>query len=138
MARAKVYTGKDFRVALEGPFFERDPAKTVRQNIRGLMEAIASEAEDDIRRQISSRRMPHSTGHSAAHVRGRTKSLSGKQWEVTAVVSMDTRGMDRREAVRTQAAMASIERRWRPFAKTRTNIRRSRAVISANLTKGLT
>jgi len=126
-------------VAFSGPFFARDVRKTVRQNIRSLMQAVAEEGESAVRAEIQSHagQMRHSTGHTAAHVRGRTKSLAGRQWEVSAVVSMDTRGMTAKEAIRTQAAAAGIERRWHPYRRVASALRRAKAVISADLTKGL-
>jgi hypothetical protein len=81
--------------------------------------------------------MPRSTGRSARQVRGRVQSLAGRRWQVTAVVSSDTSGMTRAEAISTKAAGASIERRWHPYRRHASAIRRSRAVLSANLTKGL-
>ena len=33
-------------VRFEGPFFTRDPGKTLRGNVRDMMEALAVEAED--------------------------------------------------------------------------------------------
>lgn len=136
MAR-KVSSSKQLQITLEGPFFERNPTKTFRANVRDMMDALASEAEASVRSDIAGRPMPHSTGHTARHVRGRVSSLIGKPWEVTAVVSMDTRGMTRKEAIRTQAAASSVEGRWHPFRRTASAIRRSRAVISANLTRGM-
>jgi hypothetical protein len=127
------------RVDFSGPFFDRDPVKTIRANIRDMMDRLAEEGERDVVQQIAGRSgsMPAYTGWTASHVRGRTESLSGKRWAVSAVVSMNTAGMDARTAIRTQAATATIEARWHPFRRTTTAIRRSRAVMAANLTKGL-
>lgn len=137
MAR-KVSASKTLQITLEGPFFERDPGKTFRRNVRDLMAAVGDEAEASIRTDIEGRSMRYSTGHTARQLRGRTESLIGRKWETTAVISMDTRGMSRRDAIRTRAAASSIEGRWRPFRRTTGAIRRARAVLSANLTKGLT
>lgn len=127
------------RVDFSGPFFERDPQKTIRDNIGDLMDALALEAERDVVGQIQSKAgaMPRYTGWTASHVRGRTSSIAGKRWALNMVVSMDTRGMGAQRAIRTQAAAASIERRWHPFRRTASAVRRSRAVIYANLTEGL-
>lgn len=138
MARTKSLS-KQFQITLEGDFFTRDPSKTFGGNVRDMMDAIAAEAGKSVRAQIVSRAgsMPSYTGWTAATVRGRTRSLTGKRWLVSAVISADTSGMSRKDAIRTKAAGASIEARWHPFRKTASAIRRSRAVLSANLTKGL-
>lgn len=127
------------RVDFSGPFFDRDPRKTIRSNIRDMMDRLAAEGERDVKQQIAGRAgaMPHYTGWTHDRVRGRTESLSGKQWAVTAVVSTDTSGMSARDAIRTKAAAASIERRFHPFRRTTSAMRRSRAVLGANLVKGL-
>ena len=131
---------KPLRVDFKGPFFIRDPSKTFRANVRDFMDAVAAEGERDVRQQIEARRgsMKHYTGHTAEHVRGRTKSLAGKRWAVTAVVGMDTSGMDRKQAIRTQDAAASVESRFHPLRRTTAAIKRGRAAQMANLTKGLT
>ena len=127
------------RVDFSGPFFQKDPRKTIRDNIRDMMGGLAKEAERDVQQQIAGRSssMRSYTGWTHDHVRGRTQSLVGKRWQVSAVVSMNTQGMGARDAIRTQAAAASIERRWHPFRRTASAIRRARAVMSANLTKGI-
>jgi hypothetical protein len=45
--------------------------------------------------------------------------------------------MDARDAIRTKAAASSVEGRFRPFRRVTSALRRSRAVLSANLTEGL-
>lgn len=130
---------KALRVDFKGPFFERDPAKTFRQNVRDFLDAVVAEGEKDVRLQIEAKRgsMPHYTGHTAAHVRGRTKSLAGKRWMVTGVVSMDTRDMTRAQAIRTQAAASSIEGRFHPFRRTVGRIKRARGVSIERLMRGI-
>jgi hypothetical protein len=127
------------RVDFTGPFFTKDPAKTLRQNIADMMDRLAAEGERDVKQQISGRSgsMPGYTGWTHSRVRGRTSSLGGKRWAVTAVISTDTSGMSARDAIRTKAAAASIERRFHPFRRTSTALRRARAVVAANLTKGM-
>jgi hypothetical protein len=120
------------RVDFTGPFFTKDPAKTLRQNIADMMDRLAAEGERDVKQQISGY-----TGWTHSRVRGRTSSLGGKRWAVTAVISTDTSGMSARDAIRTKAAAASIERRFHPFRRTSTALRRARAVVAANLTKGM-
>lgn len=128
-----------FRVDFEGPFFTRDPKRTVRDNIRRMMDALAAEAERDVKGQIASvaPSMPGYTGWTHWRVAGRTSSIGGRRWDLNMVVSANTAGMSRELAIRTKAAAASIERRWHPFRRTTSAVRRSRAVIYANLTEGL-
>lgn len=129
----------ELRAVLSGPFFENQPSKTFRQNVRAMLDALAEEAEKDIRSQISGKAgsMPAYTGATYDRVIGRTSSLTGRRWALSAVVSVNTDGMDRVRAIRHKASGASIERRWHPFRRTATAMRASRAVISANLTAGL-
>ena len=128
-----------FKVELSGPFFTRDPRKTVKGNIRKMMANLAQEAEDAVRGQIQEHAssMPYYTGWSRERAIGRVESLGGKDWAATMVVSANTSGMSRKDAIRTKAAASGIERRWYPFRRTSTAIRRSRAILAANLTEGL-
>lgn len=132
-------TRPSFKIEFRGGFFERDPRKTFRQNVMDMMDGVAREGEDTVRKAIQARAgsMPRSKGWTAAHVKGRTRSLSGRKWQVTAVISANTAGMSRRDAMRTKAAAASVERRFHPFRRAAAAMRRSRAVMSANLTKGI-
>jgi len=124
---------------LSGPFFTRDPAKTVRENIRDMLGRLAEEMEKDVQGQIEARAgsTPAYTGWSRSRVVGRTASLVGRNWWLHAVVSPNTTGLDKANAIRTMAATATIERRWHPFRKTSFRVRHSRAVLGANLTKGI-
>ena len=123
------------RITFSGPFFTKDPRKTVRGNIRDMLDDLAAEMEQDVKGQIKGHagQMPRYSGWTHDHVRGRTESLSGKRWALSAVVSADSSGMDRSTAIRTKAAAATIERRWHPFRRTATAVRR----IKADLAKGL-
>lgn len=127
------------RVEFSGPFFQRDPSKTVKANIHDMLADLAREAEQDVKGQIAGRAgsMPHYTGHTRDSIRGRVESLSGNKWMLNMVVSPSTTSMGRAEAIRTMAAAASIERRWHPVRRTASAIRRMRAVLSANLARGL-
>lgn len=127
----------EFKVALSGPFFTRDPGKTVRGNILDMMDALAYLTEGELRGLIASKPMPRSTGWTAAHVVGRTRNLAGKRWQVTAVISTSTVGMDKHDAIRTKAAAAGMEKRYHPYRQVKNYISRSRAVLGANLVKGL-
>ena len=122
---------------LTGPFFERDPGKTVRGNIRKMMQGLADEGEKAVREQIESHTYPRGTGWTRDHAVGRVESLSGKSWFLTAVISANTNQMSPEDAIRTKAAAASVERRYHPFRRGASALRRSKAVLNANLTKGL-
>ncbi len=129
-----------FSIDFSGPFFDRDPAATVKANITSLMATIAADGERDVRGRILAAEgsMTQPTGHTARHVRGRVQSLAGRPWRATAVVSMNTTGMNRRQAIRTQAAASGIEARFHPFRRTAADIRRgARAAAKADLAKGL-
>ena len=127
------------RVRFSGPFFKGDPKKTFRRNIADLMERVAAEGERDVKAQISTarRQMRFSRGRTLRSVRGRVHSLAGRRWEVSAVVSADTSGMTRREAIATKAAASSIEERFHPFRRTTTRLNRARREIVGNLFKDL-
>jgi hypothetical protein len=45
--------------------------------------------------------------------------------------------MDAAQAKRTMAAAASVERRFHPFRNVKSGVYRARAVLTANLTKGI-
>lgn len=77
------------QVELTGPFFTKDVTKTFRQNARVMLEAIAEEGEKAVKA-----RAPYYTGdkgdpnaHIRDFIRGRVRSLTGKPWALTAVVS---------------------------------------------------
>lgn len=126
------------RIQLSGDFFKNDPAVTVQENIGTMLNALAVEMQGAVRSDIASHRMPHSTGWSVAHTLGYTTSPNtGKHWRAWAAVGAVTAGMSRKDAIRTKAAAASIERRWHPYRRVRSAIYRARAVLSANLTKGI-
>jgi hypothetical protein len=126
-------------VELNGNFFRRDPRKTVKGNIRKMMEAMAPEAERLVKTQIEARAgsMPYYTGRTTDNIVGRAQSVSGKSWAATMVVSANTSGMSRGDAIRIKASASGIERRWHPFKRVASALRRSRAVLAANLTEGL-
>jgi len=126
-------------LTLSGPFFEKDPRKTFRQNVRLMMEKLAAEAQADVQAEMGSRSgsMPNWTGWSQEHVKGRVVSVGGKAWAVSLVVSEGTQGMTRSEAVRTLAAGSSVEGRFHVFRHAATRLRSMRALLNADLTKGL-
>lgn len=112
--------GYQAKVELSGPFFTKDPGKTVRANIVDFLDRLAEYGEGRIRKAIAGKagKMPNYTGWTHDHVVGRTRAelaRGGKRWVSVAVVSANTDGMTRKDAIRTKAAGASIEARWRPF-----------------------
>jgi hypothetical protein len=125
------------QVDLSGPFFTRDPGKTVKGNIRRMMIALGDEGDRAVSEAISGLTLPHSTGWTLDHVVGRAHANSGNPWWLTAVISANSSGMSAKDAIRTKAAAASIERRFHPFRRVNSALRRSRAVLAANLTEGL-
>jgi hypothetical protein len=127
------------KVELSGDFFKRDPGKTLRQNVRSMLDALAAEMERLVQDEIAGHAgaMPRYTGWSHLHTVGRTASYSGKRWGTWAVVSANTQGMSKADAKRTKAAAVTIEQRWHPYRKVKGAVYRSRALLRADLTEGL-
>lgn len=128
------------KVVLEGNFFKRNPGRTLRTNVRDMLDALSPVLEDEARSAIREHagEMPESTGWTAAHTIGYTTSpKTGKRWGTWAAVGVPTAGMDARHAIRTKAAAASIERRWHPFRRIKSAVYRARPLLTADLTKGL-
>jgi hypothetical protein len=128
---------------LEGPFFERDPKQTFRQNVRRMLEGLSAEGQQTIRELLAAgegTRLPIAripSDHVSEHVVGRVRSNSGRPWALTAVVSVNNSGLSRAEGISLMAAASVVERRVHAFRSLSSGIRRSRAVLSANLTAGL-
>lgn len=133
------YVGVAAKVTLDGAFFTRNPGKTLRANVRDMMEALAAEMEKEVKGIIGAAAgsMPHYTGWSYDHTIGRVESYSGKRWGTWAVVSANTQGMNAKDAIRTKAAAATIERRFHPYRRVKGGVYRLRPVLTANLAKGL-
>lgn len=128
------------RVTLDGDFFRRDPGKTLYANIRDMLDGLAEEMQKAVRSDIEARQgaMPYWTGWTRDHVYGYTTSTrTGKRWATWAAVTTVTTGMGAKEAIRTKAAAASIERRFHPFRRVKSAVYRMRPVLTANLTRGL-
>lgn len=126
-----------------GPFFEKDPRKTFRQNVRTMMDAVAREGEDDVVAQMKAgdeSRAPIAVGGGrvSGHVVGRTHSLSGRRWAVTAVVSVNAAGHSKVVAQSQMAAASRVEKVTRAFRRTTGRLRKARAINVAELLKGLT
>lgn len=134
-------------VHLDGPFFTRNPAKTVRGNIRDMLEALAREGEADVR--------DHSptgpTGAFRAGIQGRVESVTGKRWYLHAVISQThvypwgqhvgttIRSGRKQVANRGEAQYrgGKLERKLHMFRNTASRLRSMRSVIGADLARGL-
>lgn len=132
-------------IDLKGPFFQKDPRKTFRQNARVLMDALAREGQEDVRvqmRQGQAGRAPISAdvrpARVADHVVGRTTSLKGRRWALTAVVSVQNSGLSESKAIALMAAASRVEAKTHAFRRTTGRIKRSRKINTAELMKGLT
>jgi hypothetical protein len=132
------YTKVTIKVTLDGAFFRNDPTREITRNIQDMLDALADEMETMVQEQIAHLPLPRASGWSVEHTTGyRVSTKTGKKWTHWAAVAAYTHGMSERDAIRTKAAAAGIERRFHPYRKTATAIRRSRAVLSADLAKGL-
>jgi hypothetical protein len=138
MARKLVTT-----IDTSGPFFTHDPRKTFRGNIRLFMAAVADEGQRDVEAQLKSGQAEREPirliqpNRVSGHVVGRTKSLTGKPWEVTAVISINNRGFTKKQGTRLMAAGSVLEHRIHAFRKTKNRLRRARAVNQVELLRGL-
>lgn len=126
-------------VQLSGPLFEPTADKRLRENIRGMLQAVADEGDATV-----SARSPRKSGAFVEGVVGRVKSLNGRPWALTAVISATHvypwRNKGARGYVgRSQAEYrgGKLEARYRMFKGVTYQLRSARAVLSANLTKGL-
>lgn len=118
-------------IDLDGPFFRADPRKRFRQNVADFMAHVAAVGEADVKAQLQqgeSRRAAISHGVQPArvsgHVRGRVRSMSGKRWAVSAVVSVNAAGLPRSQAVAVMAAASGLEGRHRVFRRTTSRLRK--------------
>jgi len=128
------------KVELAGNFFTRDPGKTLRGNVRDMLDALAAWMEAEVRSEITGHAgaMLRYTGWSYDHTLGYTTSgKTGKRWGTWAAVGAVTAGMGKQDAIRTKAAAASIEKRFHPYRRVKSGIYRSRPIIQANLARGL-
>lgn len=91
-------------VHLNGPFFQRDPGKTFREDARRFMDRVAEITEAEVRHRMEGGG-PEADA-TAPFVQGRTRSLSGRRWACTARVSVSTAGLSPAMAVRRQAIAA--------------------------------
>jgi hypothetical protein len=126
------------KIELSGNFFTHDPGKTLYRNIGDMLEGLSGELETSVSGAIRGYPLPQSIGWTADHVTGYvTSPETGKHWALWAAVGLPTTGMDAPTARRTKAAGASVERRFHPFRQAKSAVYRARALISADLAKGL-
>jgi len=144
VARARRATPRNTTtIKFDGPFFTGDPAKTFRQNIRALMDVVAAEGEADVKAQMAvgaSGRAPIRAlpaQRVSDYVRGRTVSLTGKRWAVTAVVSVNNSGFSKREGISLMAAASRVEGQTGAFKRTTARLRRVAKQAEAVLLKGI-
>lgn len=130
-------------IDLSGPLFAKDPAKTFRQNVRDLMDAVVEQGERDVVAQLragEAARRPMrgiSPDRVSGHVRGRTSNLAGRRWAVSGVVSVNNRGFSPKQGITLMAAAARLEQKTHAFRKTTARLRRARGVNLDELLKGL-
>lgn len=130
------------QVDLTGPFFTVDPGETMLHNLQRMMEGIASEGATAAKANLSagsgSRALVRVTHDRVAdHVIGRTTSLSGRQWVSAAVVQVSNHGMDATASRSLMAAASYLEGTGHGIRRVATQVRRARAVLSANLSAGM-
>ena len=125
-----------------GAFWTADIAKTMARNKKDLMDWIAAEGEKDVRGQLRAgegSRYPIGSGvkpnRVSAHVRGRTRSIKGKEWKVTAIVSVNNSGFTKKQGIALMAAASWLESQVHAFRRTAGRLRRARPKV--DLLKGL-
>lgn len=144
--------GNATTISMDGPFFTKDPAKRFSENLDAMLEAVAREAASDVRAQVEARRseMKRSTGWSATRIAPRS-NFPWREHKGFSLVWTSTQGLTGRAdalkssgtiwkgnmAMRTLAAMSTIEGRWHPFRITKNRILKMRKLNQAELTKGL-
>lgn len=117
-------------IDLTGPLFQRDPAKTVKQNIARMMVGLAQEGE----RAVKSGWTNSTKGREG--VVGRAHAITGKPWSLHATI---TPGFKYPWANSGQKAYRGgrDKVRNRAFRSTTYRLRSARFVLGANLVKGL-
>lgn len=118
-------------IEFSGPFFTKDPVLTFRENARKMLEGMAAEGEAAVRAAS-----PYDTGAFRGGVVGRTKSLSGRKWAMTAVISQQ-HVYRWPNAGSKEYRGGKLEARLHMFRRVTSALRRSRAVAVADLTKGM-
>jgi hypothetical protein len=129
-------------IQFKGPFFDRDPAKTFRANGRKMIAAAVAEGERDViaqmqRGQGDRERIRLLGDRVSDHVIGRVKSLGGKPWAVTGVVSVNNSGFSPAEGVSLMAAASRVEAQTHAFRRTASRLRRARSANLDELLRGI-
>lgn len=117
-------------VDFEGPFFRKDPAKTIRANTRALLIDVAEEGERAVQALSKAR-----TGAFRRGVRGRAESQRGRPWSYTAVISA-THVYPWPGGGPKRYRGGKLEQRDHMFRTVARRLRSSARVLRANLTKG--
>lgn len=134
-------TAADARATVDfsGPLFQPDATKRLRQNIRTMLQAVADEGDATV-----SARSPRRTGAFIEGIQGRVRSLNGKPWALTAVISATHIYPWRNKGARGFVGRAQaeyrggkLEARYRMFKGVTYQLRSARTVLAANLTEGL-
>lgn len=139
MARSKYGS----RVEYSGPFFEKSPSKTFRQNARAALLVMAQDGADLVQSELASHRGEQAP-HIADHIEGRVKSLQGKPWALSSVVSSQLHLMlpghkgyalflETGQRGQRQTSFRGLY----AFRRVANAMKRSRKVVAADLTKGL-
>lgn len=128
------------KVSASGAFFQRDPVRTFRANLRDAMAEMAESGEADVKarmQQGEGSRQPMrgiTPVRVSGHVVGRVRSLAGKPWAATAVVSINNRGLTPRQGITLMAAGSRIEAQSHPFRRAASGVRKW---VRTDLAKGL-
>jgi len=122
---------QSLQIDLSGPLFKADPKKTLRENMRRMLQGLAEEGEEAVRQG-----WPVLTGAGREGTKGRVASLSGKPWQLTAVISAQ-HVYDWPNGGAKQYRGGKAEARRHMFSRAAGALRRARAVLAADLTKGL-
>ena len=117
-----------------GPFFTHDPAKTFRQNIDALLEAIGAEGEADVKAQSEPHRL---TGAFVEGVLGRTHRLDGGAFKNPEVVVSQTHIYPWKNGGARKYRGGKFEAQYHVFRRTRGRLRGVNKLNSAELLKGL-
>lgn len=127
------------KVELSGPFFTKDPSKTLLENVQAMLEAVSREGET-MARSLT----PVRTGFTQSGIVGRVQSMTGKKWLMTSIISQQhvfpwaghgARGFSGRGEAAYRGG--KLEAKLHMFRQTAQALRSSRAVREANLAKGL-
>lgn len=120
-------------IDFSGPFFKHDPVRTWDANVEAMLSDMAQFGERDVKARIGN----IGTGRTKNLVHGRVESLGGRKWHRNVVVSPDTSGLTQKEAISVMAAASSIERRYHPFKRAASDMRKVKPSVVSELLKGL-